>query len=330
MRPWFSTAVLSLLAALAGLSAAPRAGAQAAPDAWPSRQITLVVPFPPGGATDLMARTIGQRFTKKWGQGVVIDNKPGAGGMLAGAQVAKAPADGYTLFFGATAQLSVNESIYKTMPYDVARDFAPIGLVGSVPNILVAHPAQPYKTLAELIAYAKANPGKLSYASPGSGSTAHLSAELFKSQAGVDILHVPYKGAAGGVTDVLGGQVPLMIVSMPSVVEHVKAGKLVALGVTSARRSPTLPEVPVFADTLPGFEATGWYGLLAPAKTPPHIVAMLNTEIELALKDPEVRKLFEDQGIQLLGGSAAQFSSLIASETKKWAAVIQKAGIKAD
>ncbi len=329
MRPWFRTAV-SLLAAVGGLSVAPQAGAQPAPDAYPSRQITLVVPFPPGGATDLMARTIGQRFTKKWGQGVVIDNKPGAGGMLAAAQVAKAPADGYTLFFGATAQLSVNESIYKTMPYEVARDFAPIGLVGSVPNILVAHPAQPYKTLAELIAYAKAYPGKLSYASPGSGSTAHLSAELFKSQAGVDILHVPYKGAAGGVTDVLGGQVPLMIVSMPSVVEHVKAGKLVALGVTSAHRSPTLPEVPVFADTLPGFEATGWYGLLAPAKTPSHIVAMLNAEIDAALKDAEVHKLFEDQGIQLLGGSPGQFASLIASETRKWAAVIQKAGIKAD
>ena len=315
----------ALLAGLPGLS-----GAQVAGEAWPARTITLLVPFPPGGASDLIARTIGQRITKKWGVGVVIDNKAGAGGMLAAGQAAKAPADGYTLLLGATAQLAVNPSIYKSLPYDAEHDFAAIALVGSVPNILVAHPAQSYRNLPELIAYAKANPGKLSYASPGSGSTAHLAMELFKGQAGVDMVHVPYKGAAGGVTDVLGGQIPLMVVSMPSVVEHVKAGKLRALGITASARPATLPDVPLFQDTLAGFEAAGWYGVVAPARTPPQVIALLNAEINIALQDPAVRRAFEEQGIQVLGGSADQFTTSIRAEARKWAGVIEKAGIKAD
>jgi tripartite-type tricarboxylate transporter receptor subunit TctC len=304
--------------------------AQATRSAYPSRPITLIVPFPPGGATDLMARSIGQRFTRAWGQPVTIENKPGAGGMLAAAQVAKAPADGHTLFFGAGAQLSVSPSLYANVPYDTARDFAPVVLVGSVPNLLVAHPSQPFRKLADLVQAARAQPGKLSYASPGSGSTAHLAMELLKVEAGLDIVHVPYKGAAGGVTDVLGNQVPLMIVSMPSVVGHVKTGKLVALGITDLRRSPAVPEVPPFADTLPGFEATGWYGLVAPAQTPPAIVQQLNTEANAALQDPEVRRSFEGQGIQVLGSSPEQFGAHIAAESRKWAGVIAKAHIKAD
>jgi tripartite-type tricarboxylate transporter receptor subunit TctC len=316
-------AALCALPASAALAQAPRA-------AWPNRPITLVVPFPPGGATDLMARSLGQRFTRAWGQPVTIENKPGAGGMLAAAQVAKAGADGHTLFFGAGAQLAVNPSLYASVPYDTARDFAPVALVGSVPNLLVAHPSQPYAKLADLIQAAKAQPGKLSYASPGSGSTAHLAMELLKVETGLDIVHVPYKGAAGGVTDVLGNQVPLMIVSMPSVVGHVKTGKLVALGITDLRRSPALPEVPPFADTLPGFEATGWYGLVAPAQTPPAIVQQLGTEVNAALQDPEVRRSFESQGIQVLGSSPEQFAAHIAAETRKWATVIAKARIKAD
>lgn len=319
----------SLLAAAAALPCAA-ALAQSNPPAFPSRPITIVVPFPPGGATDLMARSIGQRLTRAWGQPVTIDNKPGAGGMLAAAQVAKAAADGHTLLFGATAQLAVNPSLYANVPYDAARDFAPIALVGSVPNILVSHPSLPFTKLADLIQAAKAQPGKLSYASPGSGSTAHLSMELFKGEAGVDIVHVPYKGAAGGVNDVLGNQIPLMIVSMPSVVSHVKAGKLVGLGVTDLRRSPALPNVPTFAELLPGFEATGWYGLVAPAKTPPAIVNMLNAEVIAALQDAEVRRAFETQGLRVLGGTPDQFGSHIHAESRKWAAVIAKARIKAD
>ncbi len=319
----------SLLAAAAGLPCSA-ALAQSSPAVFPSRPITIVVPFPPGGATDLMARTIAQRFTSAWGQPVTIDNKPGAGGMLAAAHVAKAATDGHTLLFGATAQLAVNPSLYASVPYDVARDFAPIALVGSVPNILVSHPSVPLTRLADLIQAAKLEPGKLSYASPGSGSTAHLSMELFKGETGVDIVHVPYKGAAGGVNDILGNQVPLMIVSMPSVVNHVKAGRLVGLGVTDLRRSPALPNVPTFAELLPGFEATGWYGLVAPAKTSPTIVNMLNTEVLAALQDAEVRRAFETQGLRILGGTPDQFSSHIQSESRKWAAVITNARIKAN
>jgi len=297
---------------------------------YPNRQITLFVPFPPGGATDLMARTIGQRIFKKWGQSVVIENKPGAGGMLAASQVAKAQADGYTLFFGSSAQLAVNQSIYPKMSYDAQKDFAPIILVGGVPNMLVANPSAPFKTLAELVQYARANPGALNYASPGSGSTAHLTAELFKTQSGIDIVHIPYKGAAGAVTDIIGGQVPLMFVSMPSVMEHVKAGKLVGLGVAGAARSSVLPDVPTFAETFPNFESTSWYGLVAPIETPTGVISLLNNEINLMLTDPEVRKIFEDQGIRIYGGTSAQFSAHIKSEAIKWARVVQKANVKVD
>jgi len=297
---------------------------------YPNRQITLFVPFPPGGATDLMARTIGQRIFKKWGQTVVIENKPGAGGMLAASQVAKALPDGYTLFFGSSAQLAVNQSIYPKMSYDAQKDFAPIILVGGVPNMLVANPSAPFKTLAELIQYARANPGALNYASPGSGSTAHLTAELFKTQSGVDIVHIPYKGAAGAVTDIIGGQVPLMFVSMPSVMEHVKAGKLVGLGVAGAARSSVLPDVPTFAETFPNFESTSWYGLVAPVETPTGVITLLNNEINSMLTDPEVRKIFEDQGIRIYGGTPAQFSAHIKSEAIKWARVVQKANVKVD
>jgi tripartite-type tricarboxylate transporter receptor subunit TctC len=311
--------------------AAPGANAQQTVNSYPVRSITLVVPFPPGGATDLMARTIGDRISRKWGKTVVIENKPGAGGVIAASQVAKASADGHTLLFGSTAQLAVNPSIYPKIPYDVAKDFAPVALVGSVPNILVAHPAFQAKSIAELIQYAKANPGKLNYGSPGTGSTAHLAAELFKMRAGIDIMHIPYKGAAGGVTDVLGGQVPLMFVSMPSVVEHVKSGKLQALGMTGGSRSSALPNVPTFANTLPGFEAVAWYGVVAPARTPPHIINMLNTEINAILLSDDVRKSFEAQGIDVLDGrTPEQFASYIKSETGQWSKVVEKAGIKVE
>ena len=304
--------------------------AQSNVKSYPNRQITLYVPFPPGGATDLMARTIGQRIFKKWGQSVVIENKPGAGGMLAASQVAKASPDGYSLFFGASAQLAVNQSIYSKMSYDAQKDFAPIILVGGVPNVLVANPSAPFKTLAELIQYARANPGALNYASPGSGSTAHLTAELFKTQSGIDIVHIPYKGAAGAVTDIIGGQVPLMFVSMPSVMEHVKTGKLIGLGVAGSVRSSALPDVPAFAETFPNFESTSWYGLVAPIQTPIGVITLLNNEINSMLSDPEVRKIFEDQGIRIYGGTPAQFSAHIKSEASKWAKVVQKANVKAD
>ena len=235
----------------------PRA-AEAQTDAahYPSRPIRIIVPFPPGGATDIMGRTLGQKLTQRWGQQVIIDNRPGAGGNIAAELAARAAPDGHTLFFAASAQLAVNPNLYAKVPYDPIKNFAAVVLVGSGANIVVAHPSLSVRSLKELIALAKSKPGLLQYASPGSGSTAHLSAELLKIEAGIDIVHVPYKGAAPGVVDVLGGQVPLMFVSMPSVLGHVKAGKLVALGVTGARRSDAAPDVPTFAETIPRFEAS--------------------------------------------------------------------------
>jgi tripartite-type tricarboxylate transporter receptor subunit TctC len=304
--------------------------AQSAPAAYPSRPVRIIVPFPPGGATDVMARTIGQKLTLRSGQQTIIDNRPGAGGNIAADIAARAAPDGYTLFFAASAQLAVNLSLYAKVPYDPVRDFAPVILGGSVPNILVAHPSLPAKSLKELIALAKAKPGQLQYASPGNGSTAHLSAELLKIEAGIDLGHIPYKGAAPGVIDVLGGQVPLMFVSMPSVVGHVKAGKLVAIGMTGAKRSDAAPEVPTFAETLPRFESSAWYGIVAPANTPGVVVSSLNREIAAILKLADVKDILAAQGIDIIGGTPEEFGRAIKSELRKWANVVKRSGARID
>jgi tripartite-type tricarboxylate transporter receptor subunit TctC len=304
--------------------------AQTATPQFPSRPVRIIVPFPPGGATDIMARTIGQKLTQRLGQQTIIDNRPGAGGNIAAEIAARAAPDGYTLFFAASAQLAVNPSLYAKVPYDPVRDFAPVILGGSVPNILVAHPSLPAKSLKELIALAKAKPGQLQYASPGSGSTAHLSAELLKIEAGIDLAHIPYKGAAPGVVDVLGGQVPLMFVSMPSVVGHVKAGKLTAIGMTGARRSDAAPDVPAFAETLPRFESSAWYGIVAPANTPREVVTRLNREIAAILKLSEVRDILAAQGIDIIGGTPEDFGRTIKSELGKWATVVKRSGARVD
>jgi tripartite-type tricarboxylate transporter receptor subunit TctC len=304
--------------------------AQSAPAPYPSRPVRIIVPFPPGGATDIMARTIGQKLTLRSGQQAIIDNRPGAGGNIAADIAARAAPDGYTLFFAASAQLAVNPSLYAKVPYDPVRDFAPVILGGSVPNILVAHPSLPAKSLKELIALAKAKPGQLQYASPGNGSTAHLSAELLKIEAGIDLGHIPYKGAAPGVIDVLGGQVPLMFVSMPSVVGHVKAGKLVAIGMTGAKRSDAAPEVPTFAETLPRFESSAWYGIVAPANTPSVVVSSLNREIAAILKLPDVKDILSAQGIDIIGGTPEEFGRTIKSELGKWANVVKRSGARID
>ena len=296
---------------------------------YPSRPIRMIVPFPPGGASDVMARTIGQKLTQRWGQQTIIDNRPGAGGSIAGEIAARAAPDGHTLFFAASAQLAVNPALYSKVPYDPVRDFAPVILAGTGPNILVANPALGARSLKELIALARSKPG-LQYASPGSGSTAHLSAELLKIDAGISLVHVPYKGAAPGVVDVLAGQVPLMVVSMPSVVGHVKAGKLVAIGMTGARRSPAMPEVPAFAETLPGFEASAWYGIVARAGTPHDVVAKLNREIAAILALPDVRDILASQGIEVTASTPEEFGRHIKSEIGKWAAVVKKSGARVD
>jgi tripartite-type tricarboxylate transporter receptor subunit TctC len=297
---------------------------------YPSRPIRIIVPFPPGGATDIMGRTLGQKLTQRWGQQVIIDNRPGAGGNIAAELAARAAPDGHTLFFAASAQLAVNPNLYAKVPYDPIKNFAAVVLVGSGANIVVAHPSLSVRSLKELIALAKSKPGLLQYASPGSGSTAHLSAELLKIEAGIDIVHVPYKGAAPGVIDVLGGQVPLMFVSMPSVLGHVKAGKLVALGVTSARRSDAAPDVPTFAETIPRFESSSWYGIVAPANSPRDVIAKLNAAVLASLKAPDVRDIFAAQGTDIIGSTPEEFARYIKAELAKWAIVVKKSGARVD
>jgi tripartite-type tricarboxylate transporter receptor subunit TctC len=296
---------------------------------YPSRPIRVIVPFPPGGASDSIARTVGNKLTQRWGQQTIIDNRPGAGGNIASEIAKNAAPDGYTLYFPASAQLAVNPALYSQVPYDSVRDFAPIILTWFANNILVTHPSVGAHSLKEFIAVAKAKPG-LQYATPGSGSTAHLSAELLKIQTGIDLVHVPYKGGAPGVIAVLAGQVPLMFVTIPSVIGHVKAGKLVAIGVTSAKRSPAAPDVPTFAETLPGFEAISWYGFVAPAGTPREIVTKLNQEISAILKQQDVRDILASTGTEVGGSTPDEFARHIKAELGKWAAVVKKSGARVD
>ena len=254
---------------------------------YPTKPIRIVVPFPAGGTTDILARAVAQRLTETLGQPVVVDNRPGAGGNIGAELVAKAAPDGYTLLMGTVGTHAINASLYAKMPYDHVRDFAPVILVAGVPNVLVINPALPVNSVQELIAYGKANPGKLNFASSGNGTSIHLSAELFKTMTGVQMAHVPYKGSAPALVDLMGGQVQLMFDNLPSALPQIKAGKLKALAVTSAQRSSALPDVPTVIESgLPGFEASSWFGLLAPAGTPKDIIAKLNGEVAKWLATP--------------------------------------------
>ncbi len=307
----------------------PFAGAQA--PAYPTKPIRIVVPFPPGGATDLLARDVAQKLTDAWGQSVIVDNRPGAGGNIGSELVAKAAPDGYTLEMGTVGTHAINASLYAKMPYDHVKDFVPIILVAGVPNVLVVNPSVPVNSVAELIAYAKANPGKLNFASSGAGTSIHLSGELFKVMAGVDVTHVPYKGSAPALQDLLGGQVQFMFDNLPPSLPHIKAGKLRALAVTSTTRAPALPDLPTMAESgLPGFEASSWFGLLAPAGTPPAIVAKINAEVAKWLATPEAREKLAKQGANAAGGTSEDFAKHIAAETAKWAKVVKASGAKVD
>ncbi|MCT9812968.1 tripartite tricarboxylate transporter substrate binding protein [Acidovorax sp. Be4] len=321
------------LATLAGLAvgAAVLPTSVLAQPAFPSKLITIIVPFSAGGTTDILARIVAQGLTTELGQPVVIDNRPGAGGNIGGLLASKAPADGYTLLMGTVGTHAINASLYKKMPFDPVKDFAPLTRVANVPNLLVANPKQPYKSVKELIAYAKAHPGQVNYASSGSGTSIHLSGELFKSMAKVDMVHVPYKGSAPAVTDLLGNQVGIMFDNMPSAIQHVRSGKLVPLAVTTAKRSPELPDVPTIAEAgVPGYEATSWFGMLAPAATPAPIVAKLNAALVKVLAQPDVKKKINDQGAEVYSETPAQFAAFIKSESVKWGKVVRESGAVAD
>jgi tripartite-type tricarboxylate transporter receptor subunit TctC len=288
------------------------------------------VPFPPGGATDAAARLVAVKMGEHWGQPVVVDNRAGAGGNVGSDLVAKAAPDGYTLVMGVTGSHAINTSLYSRMPYDPVADFIAISQVAVVPNVLVVHPSVPAKNLAELVALAKKEPGKLNYASLGNGTAAHLGMEMLKSEAGVDIAHVPYKGSAPAVSDLLAGQVQMMVDGLPSALPHVKAGKLRAIALTSLRRAPSLPDLPTIAETYPGFYADAWSGLFAPKGTPQPVVDKLSAEVERILKLPEVREKLTALGAEPVGSTQAEFTAHVKREIEKWAKVVKTSGAKVD
>lgn len=317
-----------MLKGIAALAAMRAIGVEAQA-AYPNKPIRMIVPFTPGGSTDILGRAIGQALNEAWRQPVIIENKPGAGGAIGAEAAAKAAPDGYTLFMGHIGTLAVNPSLYPKLPYDAVKDFAPVALVAMVPNVLVVNTSLPVRTVAELIALAKSKPGVLTCSSGGAGSAAHLAIEYFKLATGTDILHVPYKGTAPAVTDLIGGQVSMTITGLPPVIQHVKAGKLRALGVASSTRLPQIPDVPTIAEAgVPGFEATQWYGVVAPARTPAAIVEQLAAEIRRSLSQPDLKKRLEDEGAQPANMGPGEFQKLIVTEIERWGKVIRAAKIQ--
>ena len=319
--------------ALAALTASACAlpGPVGAQDAYPLRPVTLIVPFPAGGSTDLVARLVAEKMSQELGQQIVVDNRGGAGGNVGSAAAAKADPDGYTLLMGTVATHALNPALYKNMPYDPVKDFAPVSLLVVVPNVLVVNPEFPAKSVAELIELAKAKPGEYSYASSGNGTPLHLSGELFKSMAGIDIVHVPYKGAGPALIDVMGGHVPIMFDNLPSSTEHIKAGKLRGLAVTTAERAPSMPDLPTVAESgLPGYETYTWNALFAPAGTPPEVIAKLNEAAVQAVADPQVQAKLKDVGASVVGSTPEQLAAHVQAELAKWAPVVKASGAQID
>jgi len=316
------------VACLAAAAATFASGAIA--QSYPAKSVRLVVPYAPGGAVDIIARATAQELAKRLGQQIIVDNRTGAGGNIASDTVAKALPDGYTLLMASPAN-TINSSLYTNMPYDPLRDLVAIALIGSVPSVMVANPSLPVQDIRQLIALAKAKPGALTYGSGGSGTTEHLAGEMFKSFAGIDLLHVPYKGGAQVMIDLMGGQVALMFSNQLGVLPHIKAGKLKALGVASAERSAALPDVPTFAEAgFPDFKVSVWWGVMGPAGMPKEIVNQLNREIVAGLSSPEMKGRLQAMSAQPIGGTPEQFAAFFAAETKRWAPIVKASGAKAD
>ncbi|KDP86407.1 tripartite tricarboxylate transporter substrate binding protein [Cupriavidus basilensis] len=320
--------IAHVLAGIAAALALTAPGIHAAEASYPAKSITIVVPASPGGAIDLVARLVGQKMTEAWGQPVVVDNRPGATGIIGTDLVAKSPPDGYMLALVASSH-AINPSMVKKLPFDTIKSFEPVVLTHVVPLMLVVSPSLPVKSVKELIAYGKANPGKLSFASSGSGGAPHFSGELFKSMAGIDMIHIPYKGSTLAHPDLTSGRVSLMFDTVAAIGPQVKGGKVRPLAVTTARRSSTAPQVPTMAEAgLPGYETSTWGGVLAPAGTPRAVVDKLNAEINKALASPDVRERLQNAGIEPAGGTPAQFASFLQVEMGKWAKVAKDAGIQ--
>ena len=296
---------------------------------YPSRVITLVIPFAPGGSTSIVGRVIADKMSQLLGQSIVVDNRPGAGGTVGTKYVAKSDPDGYTLLLGYTGTLAIGPSLYKEVGYDPSKDFAPIGMIGNAPSALVVHPSFPAHTVAELIAYAKANPGKVNFGSAGVGSVNHITGEYFARTAGIQLVHIPYKGTGPALTDLLGGHIPMALAPIPATNPNVAAGLLRALAVTSKTRSNLLPEVPTISETgLTGFEASLYYGLVAPAGTPRPVIDRLNTELRAALASDEVKKQLGLDGTEITSGSPEDYADFIDKDEKKWSELVKASGVE--
>ena len=316
-----SAALFALLAAIA----------HAQTQTYPGKPIRFVVPFAPGGGSDLVARTVGQKITEGLGQPVVVENRAGAAGTIGAEIAAKSPPDGYTLLLGSNGPLAINPSLYSKMPYDAARDFAPVSLATIMPFVLVTHPALPVKSVRELIALARAKPNQLNYGSPGNGATTHLANELLKSMTGIQITHVPYKGVAPAATDLISGQVQMMSGDLSTLLPHVKSGRMRAIAVTSAKRSSLVPELPTIAESgVPGYEASGWFGVLVPAATPQPVIERLNATIVKGLSASDARERLGALGGEVAPGTPEEYGALIRRDRAKWGKLIRAIGLKPD
>jgi tripartite-type tricarboxylate transporter receptor subunit TctC len=324
MGKWMRRAGAAIVGLLLPL-AAPAQGA------WPTKPVRIIVPYAAGGVADLLPRIVGEKLAQKWGQPVVVENRAGASGNIGMAEGARADPDGYTLVLAPTGNLTVNPTLFPKLPFDTQHDFTAVTLLAESPNVLVVHPSVPARTFRELIAYAKAYPGKLEYASPGAGSGAHLAGELLDLEAGIKAVHVPYKGIAPAVNDLLGGNVNMMFAGISTVLQHVKSGKLVALAIASPKRSAQLPDVPTVAESgLPGFDVTSWYGIVTRSGTPAAVVQKIQRDMAEALQSEDVRAKLGGLGLEPVGDTPQQFEALIRAESRKWGDIVQRAGIKVE